>query len=1176
MKDLQLNAEQKQTLLVPLKYPASDLRFEYLDAELRKVLLSPSRTWRYSQYLKLGNVLHKLCLFLLLEQSDISGIPAEQQKKRVWPRGLVIPVKTEQALKKIYATNGFFEAMEKWIARVWSSLLMMFVANDLYLYLAYPEQRFAMTLMSIFFTYAQHEKSLTASLVSPLVWPELLAAPGVWGAIKAIKNRQQTQVISFEKTQQLITVLENYSSGLCVDVCGWLLPKYALRNTLDIIKQALLWDNRLSAEQRKTLQMALQNFVRRAHKFSQVYGLEILGELANGTALQDFSKIAIDELTLTALFDTKIQALQELRSHAFYDLYTQSTSTCYQKTLQPLPRYLIANYLLWCTDITVPKWLRPLFVLYDSAKFYFKAKFLYTLYLGFSRMLQQYLEKRACLQAGKLWLYMASIADYQCSYCGDLPVFYRNMFAAEACLQDYLRQPRNASDIASVLARLDLTTVFSLDLSRQKLIDAHNGLSLILQVLQRKAPWLQALYLNMSQSLLGIHSMQALAEYLTKVDLKILSLRGQRIGVAGIELLIPGLLQSKLQSLDLAYAYIQTAGAQKLAAILRQVPLQWLDLFGCFIQDDGAAAIAIALPASSLQHLHLAVNNITDVGLRKLAQGLWQSKIQSLDLWNNAICSGGVTAFAKILAKIPLLNLVLGSNPCIGNNGTAALAYALPGSSLVTLDLSYVGMQSAGAELLGKYIAKSAIASLQIKSNKLGLSGVIALARALYTSVITSLDLSYCGLDLAAIKALATGLLYSKIKVLVLEGNHLTDSAIALLAENIPAALQTVSFASNAITWRGAAAFAAALNHSNIVDVDLSSNQISDQGSIILANALTNSALQKLSLAFNQIGTVGAVHFAQQVGKSLLQQIIFMGNPIGSVGGQAFAAALQNSQLQIVSLGGCGLDDRAVIALAKRLAGSLLRVLALGYNNITNKGVEILAGMLTTITAAKPQLLVGAISLDARRFIASAEPNTLLDQLSLQGNYITEEGAKALCLVLPQSNINIGNLNLLENPINVSKIDLNACVSSAASMLRPWLSYQTISRWGAQFAQQSIAWKNRLLEIPAVLSDQVLVPGALSECAAKPAATSMFSYAIPLICVTIFLFLLYKLLFEYIARPTSKVDKLLTLIPAKDSITRTRVSFFFKPKTTTKMIEPMRQTTQVFSRYSDPISLRAK
>ncbi len=983
------------------------------------------------RWLALDDTFVKAVMYPLLDERAIQAeeIPEEKNnpnnkkycssltkyaQTRVWPRGSAIPFKSEKMIKRAYGVSGFFDGVETIVTRVWTVLLTSLLVNDLYYYYTYPDERYGTTLSQLFFTQSNNEQSLTASLTRLTVWPELLVAPIAWGIIKAIRMSCATDLLDVNALNAIRDRLQQYQSSFVGDVLAWFLPINRDRDTLDQIQQRMLWDNRLSAEQRNIFSTSVQSLSRRASKMTQWYALETLGVIADGIALADFERLmknSISPENLISLLQIKTQALTELQYQVRHYKYPTSRETSwYAHYLKPLPRYLLAHYLLWCLGQPESKGLQPLFWSFKAAKGYIKIKLLYTLYLGIKQLIEFYAAKRSCEAQGKLWLYMDQVADYICSVCGDLPVYYKNIFSMANCLNDLLGQPQPISYIVTLLNRIQLAdNITVLDFSNQQFSDNVNEIDIILPIIRTHLPQLEELYfyLHKTHAMIGAAGAVSVANYLAHSNLHTLNLNNQGIGDNATEFIARALPYSKLQMLDLGGNKIVNVSA--LAQALPRSALQ--SLYLSYNQIVDISALAQALPQSNLQTLYLGFNQIADIN--PLMQALPRSNLQILNLGDNQIVSINVLEQALLQSK--LQNLNLGGNQIVNVSG---LAQTLPQSALQSLYLHY--NQIADINALMQALPQSNLQMLALGGNQI--VDINPLRQALSQSNLQTLDLS--GNQIIDISALAQALPQSNLQTLDLSSNQIVD--ISALTQALPQSnLQTLDLSSNQIV--NISALAQALPRSTLQTLDLSFNQIADLN--VLALALLNSNLQTLDLGFNQIIDIHAL--AQALPRVVLQFLYLTYNQIIDI--SALAQALLYSKLQILDLGGNQIVD--IRALVQALPQANLQMLDLGGNQIvdiralaqalpqSNLQTLGLAGNqivnISALAQALPQSALQSLYLSYNQIIdisalAQALPQTNLQALDLGYNQIAD--ITALSQTLPQSMLQI--LDLRSNPLS--------------------------------------------------------------------------------------------------------------------------------------------------------------
>src|SRR5262249_39456408 len=151
------------------------------------------------------------------------------------------------------------------------------------------------------------------------------------------------------------------------------------------------------------------------------------------------------------------------------------------------------------------------------------------------------------------------------------------------CITNFLLIPRSSEQILALLSRIQQKdNIKRLDLSNQLFSTSEDSLVRILPMIQNHmAATLEEIYLNTTDSAstkLELANVQAIADFLSKVNLQIFSLQNQHIGVNNSLILISGLLNSTLTVLDLSANDLGIQGIQALAAILPFVKLKTLIL----------------------------------------------------------------------------------------------------------------------------------------------------------------------------------------------------------------------------------------------------------------------------------------------------------------------------------------------------------------------------------------------------------------------------------------------------------------------------------------------------------------------------------------------------------------------------------------------------------------------
>lgn len=1057
-----------QRFLEQINLTAKQIKEAGIDPVILDQILNRKFSGRVLRWLAIERAATKILMYPFLDARGIEeeiiipearscrGRLGEWFQNRVWPRATSVPFKSEKNLRRTYGITAFADGTDSVLTGVWSALLFSFIGADLYDYYANPDLRYGTTLFQIFLTHSEKEISLTRTLTSLYVWPELVGLPLLWGIIQAFRSRCRAKKLESDELGELLQTLKNYKPGVFQDVFQWLLPINQLSDTLAIIQRILLWDNRLTGAERRSLTTTLIEFVQRSHKLSQHVGIQALSSIVDSVSRHDMRRLieagTLPE-TVHEILLSKSRALAELQRLRQQYLLDPNASGYYQKYFQPMLLYITTQFALWKIGQTVPLKFQIAFWLHKAAQLYAKMKFFYMLAQGVQVIIQRYLDKKTCEENGLLWMYMDRVSDYVCSFCGDFPVYYRNIFTAKDCLSNYLHVARNVTDIVRLLNRIQPTdNITIVDFYRQPLGDETHTLENVLPIIHKRIPTLEILRLNpFLPSRVGSLGAKAIAAFLTISHLKELYLTDQQIGVNGTVAIASALPNSTLQILNLYGNGIGDQGVQALAAVLSKSMLRSITLAYNGISYKGAEALASALPNSILEELDLSLNHIGPNGAKSVALALPNSTLRIFSLYNDLIGADGAKALALGLpgSKLQDLGLVGGY---IGDEGAKALALALPNSTLRSLQLystydvsNNIGLE--GTKSLASTLPNSMLQELWLGSNNINVEGAKALALALPNSLLQVLDLGDCNIGAEGAKALAQILPNSMLQRLSLNINNIGVEGTKALATTLPnSTLQVLDLSLNSIGVEGVRALALSLAKSTLQKLSLQYNFIDDEGANILVSGLPNSRLKSLDLFSNSIGLEGAKALAIGLPKSILQELILWGNKLSDEGAEALSPVFSSLTLKKLDLGYNLIGDKGAKALASALPKTMIEELRLNQNNIGDEGAKAIASVLTTMPMNSYSIWINSLDPDMKRVLAQAAPNTNLASLDLWGNKINTTGAIALCRVLPQTKINFSPISTLnDNPVNPKEVDTTTCVISSASHVQPTLPFRVIT-----------------------------------------------------------------------------------------------------------------------------------
>jgi Ran GTPase-activating protein (RanGAP) involved in mRNA processing and transport len=842
------------------------------------------------------------------------------------------------------------------------------------------------------------------------------------------------------------------------------LPEPKLKLALESAERALLWDGRISSDQRRLLLQQVQVLARKATHVTQLKALATLAKITDGIVPKDLvrlSKRRYDQKTLESLLWIKQQAIGTLQQMAQGLLVRPLTPPTEEDPLlinvlmgeRPPPartRYLYAHYLLWTLGQPHDYRLEPLFWSYQAFQWYFKARFFYLLGRGMYDTFHFYWNQWQCERQGKLWSYFNERAQWTCTVCGDLPIFYPDTFTDKSCLEAYLKNPQQELSVIKLIQRLNWQTINTLDFSNQIKWSEQDWIDVFSHLPDRvkRVRVLCASSAIRNNALpFTTRVVQALADFLNNSSVTTLSLAYRTIGDKGTKILTSALPYSEVRTLNLKWNNISDEGIKTLVQFLNQSPAQTLslDLEGNNIGAEGACALAQSLNQSQMQTLSLDSNHIGAKGASALAQSLIRSQVKTLSLWTNNIGDEGISALAQFLNQSQIDTLYLGDNN-IGAKGASALAQSLIQSKIkiLSLDTNHVGAE--GAKIIAQFLKQSQVQTLDLWGNNIRDEGTSALAQSLNQSQVETLSLGGNNIGDEGVIVLAQYLNQSQVKTLSLNRNSMSAKGVSALAQSLSQSqVKILGLNRNNIGPEGAKVLAQFLKQSQVEALDLWSNHMGAEGARALVQSLNQSQVKILGLDGNNIGDDGISVLAQFLKQSLVQTLSLNSNNIGVEGIKVLAQSLSQSSVQTLYLSNNNIGDAGVRALAPVLSQSLVQTLYLHGNSIGDAGVIALAKILVTTQINFD--LSAFITPDAKKALAHANANTLLEVLNLEDNKITHIGATALCRILPQTRVAVTRLNLNANPINSSQVDPQTCFIPNATPLRPSGPVTTLYRF---------------------------------------------------------------------------------------------------------------------------------
>jgi hypothetical protein len=976
---------------------------------------------------------------------------------------------SENALKGVSRVSAFLDTSDSLLNGVWNAFLTSLIINGLVNYLLYPKEReptdlvdaFGITglrnilcirsietIRNSFLCSPNYQKGyddiLSSSLSSYYIWPFIAGTPLIFGAINAIHASWNMKKLDKQDIKVLIQQLREYEPGFWADGLGWLftaaipdllppvailfiLPQPTIKQALEKIRHSIIWDGRLSAKDRKKLFDELREFAEQRSQFTQMKALSMLADIVEGINFKNLTLMTeegVDGETIKTLIIIKAQALKDL---VFLANHYNLPEEPYSK-FKPLFRYLYANYLIWNLGYPQQAFLQPLFFFSKAVKLDYSLLFLKAILGGIIEIINNYLYKKNCLEAGREWSYFEALNEFQCTDCEDFNLFARYILSTKNCVREYLDKPRSFDDIMLNIVNRDqkknlwrisrsfnFSEVTELLLARPTGLLQPGQLAQLLNALQSKMLNLQRFKMSSSYyQNLNLADINAFGQFIKKLPITELILDELSIE------LIPSLTEvsSKIK-IRLSFGVFgkNISYFTELAKGLRNLEVTHLQLLGVSTDSgNGMRIIASAFPGSKITWLSInmagkyALYNACEI----VAEQLPNSSIQVLELQGDTGFSSSCTeALIKGIKQIKQnFNLTLASLPP-GNSGMFTLfANALSNNSLPRLK---------------KLDFSKAIG---------GEGSIIALLQAFPRSslVDVEIDFSYIRNYVAIIPQMADAIgSQSMIRHFDFMPPELKPNEVDLLSSFLPNKLRKIT----------------GLKVANYF------GEYGTQRIKTLFNALRYTSIEKLYLGFAVRENTLLALFAEILPQTEIKTLDLWITGIGANDIKAFLKILDQTKIETMrlSLTGCHIGDEGLSLLFTNFQYSPVKSLSLASNNITTIGARTIIQTLTTYKS-RHGLWIERINIDKQISIVPAflvfNPKTNLTDLSLSYNAIGNEAAKALCNILPQTDIvplklELNNMNISQSIIDKCGIFSNVDTSNANS-LRPTGPYVLLYR----------------------------------------------------------------------------------------------------------------------------------
>lgn len=1006
----------------------------------------------------------------LNENSPLMVNFVEQQNNKSFiftSHGLLLG--TEARLKTVLGLNSFYSGFETVFDGVWSALVSSLIIQGTANYYLYPEERDGTQLVDAlgissflnilciqsidffrshlcFEAKNHYVESLAAAFNEYYIWLFIAGIPLAFGSIDALLATRQTQVLTNRNLEELFLTLKKHSPGIWNDTMGWLisvavpdlltviipptvllklLPQPEVKIVLEKICNRIIWDGRLSDQQRRNLFDELLKFSGQHTQLTQMKALSMLAMIIENIHLDDLiilKEEGRDEDSLKTLLYIKIKAMEQLLYFSGHGNLAEVS----ENGIKNLPRFIFVHYLLW--GLGYPKSLlaQPLFFAYKGSKLFFKLMFYTAIAKGIIDLINRYNDEQACINDQKIWSWIPAWQNFSCSYCGDLPIDVRYISSPVDCLNYYLVKPRTLNQLLNVFARFNLSKLSEfqvLDLSAQREIIKEKKLPLFLKALKTKANAIMGFTLN--QNYLSLHDLEAIFDFLNGRLEVGLSFKNATFEEGGIKALARFLQNSTYLGLDLSNSNLTSADAIILAEGLKSTIVRTLALNGNAIGDKGIQAITENLIHSQTLTFSVENCNITSLGCMAAATAFERSNLRLLSLFlhNNPIGSRCAEAIAKILDKIEELELGIGGQ--IEDAGIRALAH-----------------------------------TLRETDN-------------LYSFSLMGYDVSFHALS-ALIESIEHPSLLQNFHFIDhrLNGNFNYSSLIPRIYDAISKS-RMESFGwegSGGFGWgdKEAGIFADFLQQgSSLFTLSLPNNKIGPKGMQAIANAIPKSNyLLSLNLDNNAIGA-GIIGLAKYLPvynstKDLLISLSFDNNNITTSDMNSFVDAINGAKFNFISFNGNPIDNEGAlkcvkfIKFSKYLSGSIPPQQI--YLNLNSAQIDAEGALLIADALIKRKHGLWINALHDRTSLSQAQPATVISSLDLSNNPLGNRGVQALCKVLPYTNIGSEQLILDNTGADPSLLENCGLLSNAPRAYSYELIYPYL--WLARFyigAKQSFS-----------------------------------------------------------------------------------------------------------------------
>lgn len=657
-------------------------------------------------------------------------------------------------------------------------------------------------------------------------------------------------------------------------------------------------------------------------------------------------------------------------------------------------KHIYANYLVWSLGESKNIISHLVYLPIALYIIYAKARLCQIIIEKIMGLASYNLSKKKCESEQKQWTYLPNFGDYVCAVCPDWAfVYYENIFTDQDCLDGLMSVTQPSAKILkyidAILVRANISKV---DLSKQ-----------------HPETWAEKDW----------------AGFLSKISSKITALKIFNLSLPTGHLITPK--QSYIESLR---------------KFLDSVKINALDLSNLGLGDDYFSSMIPEIFNASVEALNLSGNFLTDYSIIYLSEsaGLNNSFVE-LDVSNNQISDEGLLALAENFNASSLTVFKANAN-YFGAKGVTALSKYLPQSQIVKCDLAENDLSQADMEQFGNAVANTrSLEVIDLSETNLDDISVSQLSRYFNQSALTTVILSGNPFSDEGFLTVIKNSQNSTVSVLAVNRVSMTDTGLTLAAKILLTTnIHELKLSGcQSFGFNGLSSLFEAISNDNSKknknwSIDISDNNLGDSlGDIFFQKLNKTTKIQKINLSKNNLTDKAGIKIISVLNNTNIAVIDLSANQLSDVVFIEFAKYLDQLVVRAVNWNNNKiLGNSSMTEFFKNLPFSKLKELFLANNQLSSEFAMMLAQKL--IKPQPPLKNLGkTLSRDEARALRKSKPNTELSVVDLSNNQITTTAAKSLCQVLGATKIKINDLDLENNPIDSSQLDIISCRQVLAS-----------------------------------------------------------------------------------------------------------------------------------------------